>query len=136
MSHITIIKTTLTNLELIKNGIKYLGLNYKENSIVRMWSSRLQSVLVIEQPRYDLGFFLDKDGNYIIKADSFAWNSLFNQGKLKKYKNIQNPEKEFIGILEQACNIVKIQLLAQSLGHQLEISEQDETNNIHARILI
>jgi len=130
------VKTKLDNLNIIELALKYLGLSYVPNGFIRMWNSSIPNVpLVIQQTRYDIGIVLGEDGNYTLKADSYAWKHIYANPALKNYKLKNDQGEQFAGILQQACNIIKSQIMAEKLGHQIEFSEPDDNNVIHAKVL-
>ena len=138
MSHKTILQTSMDNLSTVKEALLFLGIEYKENTTVRMWSQRdnTNSNIVIPQTHYDIGI-LNKNNKISVIGDSMAFPIIFQTPSLKKYKaKTPNNVEKFTGILNQAYNIVKAREKALELGHQMSISAPDENNTIHAQILI
>jgi hypothetical protein len=118
MSHITKISTTIINFEIVEAALQFLDIkNVIKDAEVRMWNSNFKAPLVIRQKSYDVGFVME-NGYVLAKADSFAWNELFSNPKVKACAVKKNPnENTFADILKQACNVVTAISVANANGH-------------------
>ena len=136
MSHITTVKTTLNNLDLIQNALNLLGLKTIKNSQVRMWNSRtVQADIVIKLDNYDVGVKRNADGTYRLEADSYAWSEIARSPQMKKFNMHSDQGEQFTGLLTQATNMVRAQMVAASRGQKITFTEPDSNNIIHARVL-
>jgi hypothetical protein len=136
MSHVTTVKTQLNNLDLIQNALNLLGLKTTKHSELRMWNGRtIKADIVIKLNQYDIGVKRNEDGTYRLEADSYAWGEIARSSQMKKFNMNNDQGEQFTGLLTQATNMVKAQMIAASRGQQITFTEPDENNIIHARVL-
>jgi len=136
MSHVVTVKTQLNDLGLIKAALHFMGIEYKENGKVRMWAeATTKADLVIILPQYDIGIKKGADGNYMMECDNYAWGEISQHKAMAKYPNRGYGQEQFAGILTQATNIIKAQLIAASQGDELQLSEPDQNGVIHAQVI-
>lgn len=136
MSHVTTVKTSLNDLDLIQKALDLMGIRTVKNGTVRMWAgATIKADIVIKQNQYDIGIKPNEDGTYRLEADSYAWGELARNSNLQKFNMKYDQGEQFTGLLTQATNMVRAQMIAASMGQQIAFSEPDENNVIHARVV-
>lgn len=136
MSHVTTVKTQLNDLDLIQNALNLLGLTTVKNGTVRMWNGRtIKGDIAIKLNQYDIAVKRNEDGTYRLEADSYAWGEIARSLQMKKFNMRSDQGEQFTGLLTQATNMVKAQMVAASRGQQITFTEPDANNVIHARVI-
>jgi len=132
MSHITTCTTEIQSLKDIESACEFLGLKYQVDTKIRKWQGYESADLVIKSPgNYDIGV-KQKNGKFILFADSMAWAEFASKKKLKHMKFVT--EESFLGIIMQAIALTKAITEAENLGHRIAYSEPDSEGIIHARV--
>lgn len=132
MSHITTCTTEIQTLKDIQKACEFLGLKCELDSRIRKWQGSESADLVIKSPgSFDIGV-KEKNGKFILFADSMAWREFASKKKLKHIKNLN--QETFLGVIMQAISLTKAIQEAESLGHRIAYSEPDSEGVIHARV--
>ena len=84
MSHITSIKTNLTNIQAVREYVESLGLKLVENDVIRYWQGKKEpcKYVIRCKGKYDIGLQEGKDGLQIL--GDFSFGDMFDSFGVKK----------------------------------------------------
>lgn len=113
MSHFTMVKTKIKDLEILDVAAKQLGLRRKESTTVSGYAHRTTAADAVWQvdDRYDVGAVKNADGTYSLVAD--WWGTSYTVPNLS-------------GRLVQEYAVQKVLRRAKLLGHQVAREQQKD----------
>lgn len=120
MSHITAVKTSITDVNMLNAAAKSLGLHLSESNIVRGYKGQKTTADVVWRvnDRYDVGAIKQPDGTYTLVADWWGTGYDLEKKLLDEYQ------------------IQKIVRRAKIMGDQIKSKTTLPDGTVEMRILV
>lgn len=122
MSHITVIKTRLHNIEAIRSWAKKLNIEMLNNALVRYWAGATKKYqYCLKCPgKYDIGINLEPDGSLTISAD-------WSYADFYKHFGVTN-RAELIKMIEEGHNE---EIFRHTMRTKYRIQDRDIVTNVN-----
>lgn len=126
MSHITAVKTEITDLDAAEEALRDLGFDTARNAFIQVWMGRSVHVDLAAcrvGNKWAIGLEKSSDGTYNIVADwAYVW----------EFANI--PREKFTKSFLQRYAYVKVKKLLDEQGFRVVTEEVDEQKSIRLEV--